>query len=560
MARMVPLFLAAFFLFPAAAFSADIPAESKLTEATVYTSRATLTRRAVVDVPAGAHSVVFEGLPADLLPDSLRAEGSAAAAVTFGAVAYKQVMSADLAADREQALTDQLEALGDQRNAVMVEKQALATRKEFLDNIGREAQLRANEDYAAIDLKPEQWSTAADTIYKGIGEILQADLVQNIKVRDLDRQIQKVQNELNQIRTGNRSTYQVSVPLEAKAATRLTIDLSYQVPDASWRPVYDARLETESGALELIQYGAVRQNTGEDWTGVALTLSTARPQQGAGLPDLEPMWVSILEQMVMGESRGMMNKAAMAPATMEMQMLDTVAGGGVDASYAAADIPVEAVFQGAEIDTGGFVSAYRIPGPSTVAADGTESKLLIGPFETDNKLEIQLKPQLSSEAFLVAMATLKGDAPILPGTVNLFRDGAYIGQTYAPLLRPGEKYNLAFGTDDQVSLRRSTLKDERSEAGLISKDNVLERHFVSAIKNLHNKKVDVVVLETIPVPQDERIKAEILAAQTTAGYDKDVDDKKGLLRWTVPMEAKAETDVKLGWTVSWPKDAMISGL
>ncbi|HYD17636.1 MAG TPA: DUF4140 domain-containing protein, partial [Patescibacteria group bacterium] len=46
----------------------NIETPSKITAATVYSDRAKVTRVAVVDVPAGAHTVVFTGLPPSLMP------------------------------------------------------------------------------------------------------------------------------------------------------------------------------------------------------------------------------------------------------------------------------------------------------------------------------------------------------------------------------------------------------------------------------------------------------------------------------------------------------------
>ncbi|HEY8191720.1 MAG TPA: DUF4139 domain-containing protein, partial [Alphaproteobacteria bacterium] len=179
---------------------------------------------------------------------------------------------------------------------------------------------------------------------------------------------------------------------------------------------------------------------------------------------------------------------------------------------------------------------------------------------TDNEIRIQVKPQMSAEAYLVAHTKLKGDSPILAGPVSLFRDGAFVGQTHLPLLRPGQESDLAFGVDDQISVKRRTLKDERGEAGMLAKDSVVERHFVTEIENLRNKPVKIVVLETIPESQDEQIRAEVVTSTTTPGYMKDTQNVKGLLRWEVPLAAKQKSEVKLGWRVSWPKGENISGI
>ena len=76
------LFITTLLMTPLSAFADIIPVDnSKIVSATVYTDRATVTRQAVVTVPAGSHDVTFTGLPVYMFPDSLRAEGEALAAV-----------------------------------------------------------------------------------------------------------------------------------------------------------------------------------------------------------------------------------------------------------------------------------------------------------------------------------------------------------------------------------------------------------------------------------------------------------------------------------------------
>ena len=544
----------------AAAMEEDyVVANSNIVAATVYSNRAKVTRKAVVSLKAGSQKVVFKDLPTILYPDSLRAEGSAQANVVFGAVSHKRVNSADLTQPREKELNEELQKLQDQIALINADKQALAAKQIFIQSIGKTAQLRENEVIAKMELNVGQWSSAADKIFTELSSINKAQSELDFKIRDLNKEVQRVRNELSQIRTGHKSVIEVAVPLETDKATELTIELSYQVPNATWSPLYDARLETDGGSdLALIQYGSVRQTTGEDWTGVALTLSTAQPHRGSSLPSLQPYWVNIWDNnakpagrvLGMKAARQSANVAGLAEADMMMESM----------AAAPAEKRKEASFQAATIETGGFVSEYKIPGPSDVKSDGTETKLMVGKFETESDLQIHIKPQVSGEAFVVSHAVLKGEAPILPGKVSLFRDGAYIGQAYFPMLRPGDDHDLFFGVDDQVTVKRNVLKDEKKDAGIIARGNNIEKQFVTEIKNLHSEPFKIVVQETIPVGQNEKIEIEIAKDVTTQGYKSDVDDKKGLLEWTFELGAKDTQKINLGWKVSWPKDHNITGL
>lgn len=558
------LMLAALSLLPSLAYADAIKTEnSKITSAIVYTDRATVTRQAIVTIPAGSHNVTFEGLPVQMLPDSLRAEGSALAAVKFGAVVYKQVMASEIAGPRANELNDQLETLQDQQNILNGEKEAIESKKIFLKTIGTQAALRTNENIAEINLKPDQWTNAAQTLFTAINDAMAAGVAVDVKLRELDKKIASVQSELNSLGSGQYSTYTVTVPLESPTSTQLTLDLSYQVTNASWNPIYDARIDTGTSKMDLIQYGAVRQSSGEDWNGVKLTLSTAQPQRGTSLPDLSPLWVDLFNPEMYNARAasfgGVSNSAAPAAAPMEM-MADKADAMMRDQEPMKVQAKKEASFAAAEIQTGGFVSEYKIPGPATITADGTETKVMVGKFETESTLQVHIKPQISTEAFLVAKAKLKGESPVLAGQISLFRDGAFVGKSTLPLLRPDEEYALFFGADDQVSVKRKVLKDQKTEGGMILRDNVQERHFITEIQNLHNKPVVIVVKETTPVGRNDKITTEILKSETTAGYEADSANIKGLLRWEFNVAPKAKQDVKLGWKVTWPKDTNLSGL
>ena len=70
----------------------------------------------------------------------------------------------------------------------------------------------------------------------------------------------------------------------AVAPARLLID--YTVPGARWAPSYAVRLRPDGSAAGVAVRAVVAQRSGEDWNGVRLTLSTARPERWADLPKL----------------------------------------------------------------------------------------------------------------------------------------------------------------------------------------------------------------------------------------------------------------------------------
>ncbi len=69
-------------------------------------------------------------------------------------------------------------------------------------------------------------------------------------------------------------------------ASRSRLVLEYQVPGACWAPVYSVKLDDGMTGAALAARAVVAQNTGEDWTAVAMTLSTAEATAWTELPEL----------------------------------------------------------------------------------------------------------------------------------------------------------------------------------------------------------------------------------------------------------------------------------
>jgi hypothetical protein len=78
----------------------------------------------------------------------------------------------------------------------------------------------------------------------------------------------------------------LEAPARAERSGLLRLRVHYFVPGARWAPAYTVRLDRTmtEGTLEL--RAMVGQRTGEDWSNVVLTLSTASPQQWTELPEL----------------------------------------------------------------------------------------------------------------------------------------------------------------------------------------------------------------------------------------------------------------------------------
>lgn len=528
--RSVRVFVPAFIL-SVVSFSTwahSIETTSHVVSATVFSDRALVTREAKTHISPGAQTVVIIDMPAGFDESSVRVQGKSDASVKIGTVEVKHVNLTELANAAEREKTAALEAKNDEKALLDGEIKALEVREQFIDRIVSEgADTHQPNTPTKLDFVPEKWAQAWGLVQTGVAETQKALALKHIAARKLDEDILKLQQDLNQVRsTQARQRRDVYINIEAEKETDLQLSVTYQTGGATWRPIYDARLETANSALALEQYGLVTQNTGEDWKDIGLVLSTAQPAQGSEMPRLYE-WVVGLVQPIQSYALGgvaqglaranegnkkagyfqsnMMQQSATPPAPAatilkEMGRLDDMQK---DISEA---VPVQAVAQTSE-----YAAEFHVPGHVDVKSANDPTKLFIAQLNMNAELSARVTPRLATQAFLFAKVTNAADYPLIPGTIAKYRDGAFIGNAALTLLRPAETKSLSFGVDDRVKVVYQRLRNNVSNPTLIVMgDMSVERQYLTKIENLHKDAVPVMVFEQYPVSNDADVKSELL--------------------------------------------------
>jgi len=88
----------------------------------------------------------------------------------------------------------------------------------------------------------------------------------------------------------------VIIKIAAREPSDFSLDLSYIIPGASWRSIYQIRVESKSENMVLVYQGIIRNATGENWENVNLTLSTAEPSKAGEPPKIPTLVVNMLDE------------------------------------------------------------------------------------------------------------------------------------------------------------------------------------------------------------------------------------------------------------------------
>lgn len=524
------------------AVAAELTPASRIAEVTVFPDRAEVVRSLGVDLGAGSHSLRLQGLPAGLLVDSVRVDARSSGGLMVGAVETRPMFTADLASPAEREIAATIAALELKQRELVDRANAARVQLDFVGNIGKALPDRAGDEIVRGLPDPEVWRRSWTALAAGADEALAAIRGLDAERQRVERELEAKREELDRVRTGQRATMEAVIGLEAQSPGRVEIHLRYQVPGAGWRPLYEARLDSTEASVQLVQRAEVRQATGEDWTDVALTLSTARPAAASEMPRIEPWFIDIIQR-------------APRPAAAEaLQSMRAAPKAGAD--FAEAQAPAPPVT--AQTVSSEFAAEYTVPGLVTVAADSSSKTFTLNQRQLDVELAVRATPRLAPEPFLYGEAVFPGPEPLLAGPVAIFRDGSYAGRANQDVVMPGDRMALPFGADDKVRIDYRLETGGRSTDGIFNKRRRMERHYRIEVTSRHSVSIPITVIDQIPVPQDERIEV-VLLDDSTPPTRRDPDGRRGVLEWTSTFGPGENKVIQLSYAVSAPQDLYVSG-
>jgi uncharacterized protein (TIGR02231 family) len=532
-------------LIGARAEAADIDANSAIDAVTVYPDGASVTRVINVDLPAGDNTLVSKDFPLTLDPSSLRVEGEAGAKLTIGSVDARQprpVTPVDLS-----ELDKKIEALKDQRADLDGAIASAEARRKFAERFAETSPAGIGEKGEARPLA--DWRAAFAAVAEEVANANTAIREAQRKQRDLDRDIARLESD----RTAKPpSKLEVRIDMAAAAATKATLRVTYSVRNARWTPLYDARLDTgakdRKPMLELVRRAEIAQSTGEDWTNVALAVSTVRVARGGNAPDLGSLIVQYPPAPAPVAAAPMLDNAR----ALRSRAPESSAEPAGASELADKAKKIEEAQGAAEV--GAFHVAFQIPGRVTVTANQGSKSLRIATTTIAPDLIVRSSPVADPTAFLEASFVQSEDAPLLPGRVSIYRDGMFVGHGKMASASKDETVRLGFGADDKVKIERSVVKRNEGSAGLIvTTSKTDERAFKTTVRNGHDFGIKVAIEDRLPVSESDEIVVDMLPS-TTPPTTSNLRDKRGVLQWAFEVKPSEVKEIAFAWRVRWPKD------
>ncbi|KAL2874880.1 hypothetical protein SGCOL_010001 [Colletotrichum sp. CLE4] len=278
-----------------------------------------------------------------------------------------------------------------------------------------------------------------------------------------------------------------------------------------------------------------------------------------------------MQQMAQGQQMAQMQQAPPQAPRLQEPIQEQM---GSEASEEDDNI----VFQESSIEETGFTTTYDLPGTKTLPPRPTASKQRVARLNFSNiAFSHTIIAKYKPVAYLKARIRNSSRLTLLRAEAGLTLDGTFMGRTHLPRCSAGDVFSLGLGIDPAIKVNYPKVDVRRTTTGLFSKENssVYSRSItVFNSRASAGKPVSLVVLDQVPVSEDERLKVDILApkglvvdgsgvstGQPARESKQDVDwgqstatmkGRQGQVEWQIKLNAGKAVKLSLEYVVALP--------
>jgi uncharacterized protein (TIGR02231 family) len=406
----------------------------------------------------------------------------------------------------------------------------------FIRQVGLKATANASQDGGTSALDLDSVKSQLEFVQSQRMEIFRELLEMEKLIRSNDRDLASASAELNATNGMVENGYQVKVAVEVKEAGAGEVRLAYLTYDSRWEPVYSVRLLKGNPKAE-VQYDALlSQGTGEDWTNVQLTLSTALPNSPSGPSNIQPVFVNIKPEV----PEEMTDKAKPESSGFV----------GSPADYAT-------------VRSGGTTVNYGLPRRVTVKSDSNATqRLRIAAFEAPVSLVHVARPIVEERVFLRSDINNVSPYVLLAGKVSLFMEGDFLGLSSIDEVGSGGKFELWWGVDPSITVDRIMLEQDTSRTGLLGGGRRTTLDYRIDLQNTAESPLMLEVWDRQPVSRSGEIEVRLADVEPALATDPaylQTGKVQGLLKWIITLGPAGAVNAKssIEWSVRVSRSADI---
>mgnify|MGYP000338269429 CR=1 FL=1 len=499
---------------------------SQIESVTVYPQRAQVTRVAEVNLPPGNTELVLTQLSPKLIQSSFRLSlGSNNASVRE--VSYRNNYLNTVQWDeRSSELYEQLDSLREAEKWATYQKQIIQGEEAILDANQR---VYSNQQGVSVSALQE----LSEYYRNRLTELRQQQLKIEIRLAKLKEQEQVIKNQINSLSAQKNKEVagEVTVSIQTQTATQTTIRVSYLVNNAGWSPSYDIRATSMTDPLDVTFRAAIRQNTGQDWNGVELSLSNAKPVMNNTQPKLNPLYARKMQPSYD-------TVANISPETYE-ETYRIVRSEPKPKKWSDTENKL----------TSTLFNLTRI---DQIPSNGKDQMVTIWEKQIPAKIQYLCIPRKAPFVYLIAEIVDYGQYQLEAGKANIFNEGTFVGTVNLNAEDVTDTLQLSLGIDQSINVEREGR--DFSERKWMGSDRKETYEFNLCLRNNKAETVEVLLLDQIPISTDKDIEIELLQ-RDGAQYNA----RTGSLQWTAKCKPNQSACRRYSYSVKYPKGTAVSG-
>jgi uncharacterized protein (TIGR02231 family) len=536
----------------------EIPSPRKIVETdvvavAVYTNKALVTRRGVVGLSGHEQDLIVSQLPVTLDTESVRVRGNGNVAVRLLGVNVEKIYTTESVVARVSQLHQQIEQLEAQKRQFQAQMDALALQSRFIEGLREKT-----EDQFSISLarKSISLSETLDLLnFLGSQYTEYAISTEDYKSQqwELEKQLEVLYASLKQTESPSpQESFNLTVGIETAGTGEFELEVSYVVNRASWKPLYDIRVDSKSKNVNLGYLAQITQNTGEDWTNVNLTLSTAKLGSGTLPPKPQPWYIDIPQPPTNLRRARRFAAAPMAPQSRSFEFEEDNFSGEIEELE---NKIIEADVITAKVSQEGNVVTFNLDGNGNIPSDGAPHKTTIFQDDYPCSFSYIAMPRLVSFAYLQAKVKNNSNgATLLPGKANVFRDNIFVGTSQLENTVPGEEFKLNLGIDESVKIKRDLIEREVDKR-FIGNLRKITYGYRLQVSNLLDTEAKLETIEQLPVSRNEQIKVRLNRTNPQIQLG-----EMGTLQWNLTLAPQETQEIYYQFTVEHPPQLAVMGL
>lgn len=257
---------------------------AKHQKAIIYLQGASLTAQAQATLNSGKNTIVITGLSGGIQSESIRIKGDGIKINNFSH--QLNYLEADNRNKNLLKLQEELELIDNSISKISQQSTILNQEKDMI---------LSNKTVAGTEngMDPTKLSQLADFYRTRLNDILNKQLALDKESKSLNENrsklVKQIQATSNQIITPSG---EIEIQLESSKTGTIPIQIEYFINEAGWIPTYDLRVNSLNTSFNLDYLASIYQNSGFDWKGMEVVVSSSDPSNSITGINLKPWFVN----------------------------------------------------------------------------------------------------------------------------------------------------------------------------------------------------------------------------------------------------------------------------